>query len=89
MATETCAGCGANPPQGQQVHPMVAVMNANDKAPDREPVEKSPDGTWVAVPLCDLCWKDPAHQQPYLKAHYYYRNQARTAVRLAGSDTIG
>lgn len=85
-ANESCAGCGSEPAEGQ-THPMVAVLNVADLAPDREPLGK--EDPWVAVPVCKPCHVEPSRQSPKIKGHFYERGAMRTALRLAGSSTIG
>lgn len=46
MAAEPCAGCGIY----ADPHPMVHIEH--DDASDER----------VSVPVCDDCWKDPAHR---------------------------
>lgn len=70
---EVCTGCGAAAP----VHPMVGV------ARDRE------TGGMAAFPVCEACWRWPAHRKAPLKMHFFPRAQARVAVALAGSETLG
>lgn len=74
---EVCKGCEA---EAEQFAMVAVVRNDGDPAL----------GAFVAVPVCDACWKDPAHQTVQrLKAHYFPRAQARKAAVLAGSDTLG
>jgi len=70
---EPCTGCGAIAPQ----HPIVGV------ARDRETGEMS------AFPVCEPCWRDPAHRKAPLKMHFFPRDQERIAVASAGSPNLG
>jgi hypothetical protein len=40
--------------------------------------------TFYSEPVCDACWRDPAHRQVTLKASFFNRDQAADAVSLAG-----
>ena len=46
-------------------------------------------GTWAAFPVCDRCFRDPAHRQRVLKYHFAPKAQAAIALAHAGSATLG
>lgn len=69
---ELCSGCGAVAPR----HPIAGV------ARDRE------TGLMTAFPICNACWRDPAHRQRPLKMHFFDRSQADQAVRDAENNIL-
>ena len=70
---EPCAGCDVEADR----FPMVGVTM------DRE------TGEWEAFPVCEMCWRDPAHRVHPLKMHFFPASQAKQAVAMAGSSGIG
>jgi hypothetical protein len=67
-------------------------MNADEASEAGVPVaHRSADNTaFVAVPVCDLCHKDPAHRTVNrLKCHFFAVGAMKLATVMAGSDTIG
>lgn len=78
---ERCVGCEAK----SRRHPIVAVARRGDVQGDRVGEE----GEFAAHPVCDACWRDPAHRRQPIKAHFFPRGQERGALASAGSDSIG
>lgn len=58
-------------------HPMIGV------AFDQK------GGQAAAFPVCDSCWRDPAHRLVVLKMHFFPADRAREAVAAAGASKIG
>ena len=68
---ERCVGCGI----AAQSHPIVGVGRADLSAGS---------GDLVAHPVCDLCWRDPAHRTlGAVKVTYFPRAEAARAVAAA------
>lgn len=67
---EICAGCGAQADQ----FPMVGI-GRQDLAAETGPL--------VEHPVCDACWRDPAHRTTPLKVHFHTRANASVAVATA------
>lgn len=44
---------------------------------------------WVSGPVCDDCWRDPAHRERPIKAHFFPRHQEALALKQAGAASIG
>lgn len=83
---ERCGGCDAEATQ----HPYVAVMHADDAAELSVSHTSADNPNWVGVPVCEACWRDPAHRVRPLKSHFFPRASARVGVLLAGSsDQVG
>ena len=61
---------------------MVAVMRF-DKKTAVNAIGVDPGKNWMAMPMCADC-----HQQPKLKAHYFRREDAVIALRLADMPTL-
>lgn len=59
------------------IHPMVGVYRDEET------------GQHAAAPVCEACWRDPAHRTKVLKMHFFPRAQADEAVRKAGSRSLG
>jgi hypothetical protein len=55
-------------------HPIAAVVRDEPQ--------------WKSVPVCDPCWRDPAHRKAPIKGHFFLRTDAGVAVRLAGSANL-
>jgi hypothetical protein len=87
---ETCYGCGAEAPAGT-THPMISVVNAKDvEKGTRSIANPNQDSAFVAVPVCDACWKDPAHRSAHaIKGHFFERRASKMALMMAGSSDIG
>ena len=56
-------------------HPYVGV--GRDRA-----------GAWDAFPVCEACWKDPAHRKGTLKMHFFPRSQADSALAAAEDNIL-
>ena len=77
--SERCVGCDAL----AFVHPWVGIG---------WPVGFPPvglAGVIQAHPVCDACYRDPAHRQRILKVHFFPREQKVRALALAGGSSIG
>lgn len=68
---EACAGCGI---QTTGQHPYVGIGRAD---------LETNTGEMVAHPVCEPCWRDPAHRVHPLKMHFALRADADRAVRAA------
>lgn len=55
-------------------HPIIAVVRD-------EPA-------WASKPVCDRCWRDPAHRATPIKGHFFNRGDAAVALRFAGSANV-
>lgn len=95
-AGEVCAGCGAVAEEGAPF-PVIAVLHEQDAAKlttvvDHPTGEPGEDGqNYVGAPVCDACWRDPAHRSKNaLKCHFFERkgNAAQIGLMLAGSFNI-
>jgi len=73
QALEFCAGCAT--PASPGALPYVAVTFEAGRA--------------GAHPVCLDWWKDPGHRKSRIKGHFFVRAQEATALRFAGSQTIG
>jgi len=89
FARESCVGCG----EKSHRHPYVAIMRAEDASKLMLWPEQSqapyPRERFVALPVCELCWRDPWHRQRVLKAHFFPREQETAALAAAGSSSLG
>lgn len=73
---DTCCGCGQTLTTPSK---MVAVM--------ADPAES---GNFVHRPICEACFVNPSNRTQPVKAHFFPRARAESAVRAAGSsDTVG
>jgi uncharacterized CHY-type Zn-finger protein len=78
---EVCFQCHTKADQ----HPIVGIMQYDDEIIGRGlSVGVDPAKAWMAVPVCPSC-----HRAPRLKAHYFYRKDMPTALRMAGTATLG
>jgi hypothetical protein len=90
---EACVGCGAEAGR----HPIAAVVRdestrlldtfAKAVAPLGVKEVVGPD-RFMSVPVCEACWRNPAHRKTPIKGHFFQRSEESTAVRLAGSGAI-
>lgn len=71
---EACSGCGAI----AAAHPIVGVTR-----------DKEDSGKWATFPVCDACWRDPAHRTAPLKMHFFARPDAENALANAGKMNLG
>lgn len=46
-------------------------------------------GGFEALPICQECWQDPAHRKRPIKAHFFPESQKLSALKHAGSSSIG
>lgn len=79
---EACAQCGVV----AEVHPVVIIMHADDAEKthaDTAVIDCDPGGTWAALPVCAPC-----HQAPRLKGHFFMRNDAPLALRMANFHNV-
>jgi len=74
--------CFQNPDHVADRHPIVAVV-AYDEAFAPDAISISKDGKWMSMPICSEC-----HAAPKLKAHFFVRQAAQTAVDRAGSTNL-
>lgn len=65
---ETCVGCGI---QTTGAHPYVGI-GRKDLAENTGPM--------VAHPVCEPCWRDPAHRVHALKMHFTHLVGASAAL---------
>jgi hypothetical protein len=70
---EVCLGCGVVAEKSP--HPWVGVT-------------RDEDGNMNSWPVCDACFKDPAHRQTVLKMHFFPRNHAAIAVDAAERNIL-
>jgi hypothetical protein len=82
---EVCAGCDTEAPE----HPYIGVMNKKDDEGHVATITSDRNPDWVGVPVCEPCWRDPAHRKFPLKCHFHPRATARAGVILAGSADVG
>jgi hypothetical protein len=81
-----CAGCGIL----AESHPMVCVVNPSDKdtmMAEGVPTSVAGPRGFVAVEVCDECWKHPDHRKRPLKGHFFHKQDAPTALFHAGSNS--
>lgn len=87
---ETCAGCGIQALTEKGGHPMVGIMRADDAQGlgiESRPEDRSEQG-FIAVPVCEACWRSPEHRINPLKCHFHYRQNAGPARAAAGKQSI-
>lgn len=89
MKTERCAGCDQAADAEKGGHPIVAIVGKDDAAARGFAVDGATDRGFVQVPVCRACHADPAHRVFPLKGHFFEKAAAATALRLAGSNSIG
>ena len=46
-------------------------------------VGRDHEGFFDALPICEVCWRDPAHRKVTLKMHFFPRAQAEQALDAA------
>ncbi len=74
MSIEPCPGCGTV--LGDTDYSHVGII-------------RDEDGSFTAFPVCDPCFKDPAHRKYKLKMHFFPRSMKGVALERAGSTDIG
>jgi hypothetical protein len=74
MPQEICAGCDRPAATGAH-HLMVGVT-------------RNAEGQMKAFPVCEECWKDPAHRKRNLKMHFFDRRLADRAVKAADENIL-
>lgn len=81
---ETCAGCGTQ----AEEHPIIGVVHKDDEAAPLAVIHSLDNPDWKGIPVCDACWRNPAHRKNQLKCHFFLRGAGKIGVAAAGSDTI-
>lgn len=81
---ETCAGCGAQ----AEEFPIIGVVNKDDELAHLAVIHSLDNPDWKGIPVCDACWRNPAHRKTPLKCHFFLRGAGKIGVAAAGSDTI-
>jgi hypothetical protein len=46
-------------------------------------------GKFIALPVCDKCWRDPSNRKNILDASFFERKHQAVALANAGSSTLG
>ena len=69
----------------------VEICSGCGLAAPRHPiagVTRDDDGRMAEFPVCEECWRNPAHRTAPLKMHFFSRAQAETAVDAAERNIL-